>query len=403
MKKKLITILILISFNIIKPDNKVVPVLDIFHTKWAICGFGVAGIAAFGTLVECQVPLNDITLIDPEFSVGRIGKYYGNVPANSKIKDFITFINSCRTFKECPCPALSKLKLLNPEIEPPLKVLVEPLLEISQYFTTKVKSLKDKIESLYFENNVWHIGTSKAQFTADNVILATGSHPKVLDYECGNIIPLDIALDPYQLKNLVKPEDNILVVGSSHSAILILKYLSQIPVRKIINLYNKPIRYVTNMGTWTLYDNSGLRGLTAKWAKEVLEKNPPLNLLRLFNDEQNRTKSLKEANKIIYAIGFERNELPKLKDNPNYQYNENSGIIAPRLFGIGIAFPDKTVDPLGNVEHNISLNSFIFYAQQIVPYWLNCKSETRKKLYEEIYKKIGHLNKFEDLLQITML
>lgn len=401
--KFLLKLFFLLSLNSLIFSKEQKPVLDIFHKKWVVCGFGVGGIAAFVTLVECQVPLEDIALVDPEFNVGRIGKYYGNVPANSKVKDFITFINTCKTLRDCPCSALEKLKLLDPETEPQLKVLVEPLLEISDFFRKKVKSLTDKIESLHFENNVWHVGTSKSQFTADNVILATGCHPRVLDYECSSVIPLDIALNPNQLIGLVKPNDTVVVVGSAHSAILLLRYLSQMNVKKIINLYNKPIRYVTDMGSWTLYDNSGLRGVTARWAKEVLEKNPPFNLIRLFNDEENRKKSLKEATKIIYAIGFEKNELPNLKENPKYNYDETSGIIAPRLFGIGIAFPDKTVDPLGNVEHNISLNSFIFYAQRIVPHWLNCKNPIRAQLYDEIYKKIGYLNKFEDLLQITML
>lgn len=372
------------------------------HAKWAVVGAGVAGISVVAILHDCHVPFNEITWIDPEFNVGRLGQYYQNVPSNSKVKEFFCFINICKTFQQLPCPGLEKLKTLDPESEQLLKVMVEPLQQISNELKNRVTSLQDSLENLYFENNLWHISTKKTDFTADNVILATGSHPKVLQYGNSNIIPLDIAIDFNKLRNIVLPNDSVLVVGSSHSAILILKYLSELNVKAIFNLYNKPIHYYTEINNNILYPATGLKGIAAQWAKEVLEKNPPKNLFRIFNSEENRKKTIDGSTKIIYAVGFERNQLPPISQNPNYNYNDTNGIIAPRLFGIGIAFPEKMLDALGNTEYKVGMNSFITYAQRIVPYWLNIKID-RSKLEQEINKHIGYLNSFDSLFEINLL
>lgn len=364
--------------------------------KFTVIGAGPAGIATIGVLLQSGVNPRDIIWIDPEFNMGRIGKYYELVPGNTKNKLFIEFIECCDAFKDCKSAKIDNLKSCNPEKEDILKHVSEALKAVTQFLSKKVHTINGCLKSLYFDKGVWNISTDYIQLTSKNVILATGSYPRSLNYDNSKEIPLDFALDPNKLKQIVKEEDTVLVVGSSHSAILLLKYLSEINVKKIINLYKNDLKYAIDMGTWVLYNSTGLKGLTAKWAKEILEKNPPKNLERKKNTKENLDKALNESTKIIYAIGYDKNSLPKISANPEYNYDDTTGIIAPGLFGIGIAFPEKYIDPIGNVEHQVGLNSFMNYAQRVVPQWIN-SNKKNKDINSNCF------DKFENLFDINIL
>ncbi len=353
---------------------------------WAIVGAGPAGIVVTGLLLDLGVPGNRIAWIDPKFDVGRLGEHYTTVPGNAKTKLYVEFINSCKTFLDSKSPAILELQKYDLEKEYPLHIIVDPLRDISSYMRTLVDSKIATLSSLDFEDNRWSVGIGDKKIYAQNVVLAHGSHPRSLDYPCNTEISLDSALKREELVALVKPTDSIAVVGSAHSAILILKFLSELPVARILNFYNKPLEYAVDMGGWTLNSSSGLKGITAEFAKTVLEKNSLPNLLRIFNTPESRQAWLPICNKIIYAVGFERNSLPCINNSTQLTYNDTTGVIAPRLFGIGIAFPDKIVDPLGNTEHRVGLSSFMNYAQKVVPGWLVTKSLMHRFfIFEELF------------------
>lgn len=360
--------------------------------KVAVIGAGPAGIAVVGVLRDLGV--EKILWIDPEFNIGRLS-VYPTVVANNKNKFFVQFLESCKTFQECAPNAIADIKKFDLEKEYPLEIIIKPLNDITNCLRKKIKNIKGSMQSLYFDNDCWNISINDDTHTAYHVILATGSHPKVLDYaDKSKIISLDRALDKSQLQNAVTQNDIIGVFGSSHSGILILKYLSEMSVKKIINFYNKPIQYMVDMGDWIFGGENGLKGVAAEWARNVLEKNPPANLIRIESKEENIKQTLSECTKLIYAIGFERNEIPTIKESPDLKYDPTTGIIAPRLFGIGIAFPEKTVDPLGNVEYRVGLNSFMNYAQRMIPSWIPSRNNQKQK---EL------LNKFGELFEIEIL
>jgi pyruvate/2-oxoglutarate dehydrogenase complex dihydrolipoamide dehydrogenase (E3) component len=272
-------------------------------------------------------------------------------------------------------------------------MIVEPLRDITKHLQKKVLVKQSILTSLYFEQDQWVVGIkseNKTEYLKSRyVVLATGSHPRKLQYPTTKEIPLDIAVDKAQLAKQVVPEDVVGVLGSAHSAILILKFLSELPVKKIVNFYKNPIVYATEMGDWVLHQHSGLKGITAEWAKNVLEKNPPKNLVRIFNDPKIMARLLPLCTKIIYAVGFDRNQLPLIDGKTEITYDDHTGIIASRLFGIGIAFPEKYVDPLGNVEHQVGLKFFMEYAQKMVPEWMK--------------KDVLRYFSFEDLFMINVL
>jgi hypothetical protein len=347
-------------------------ILKAHDADWVVIGAGPAGIATVGVLLDIGVSHDALVWIDPEFNVGNLHNF-PYVPANNKTKEFIAFVNACKVFQECTCPALDVLHRLDPEQHHELRVMIEPLRCITAHLRTKITALQDSLTALNFNDNRWHVGTSSGSTVlAKHVILATGSHPKNLTYAESKIVPLDVALNPAALARIITATDNVSVIGSSHSAILILKFLSELAVqpRTITNFYRNKLQYAADMGGWST--GHSLKGVAAEWAKNVLEKNPPKNLVRLYSTPALLKSFLPACSKIMYAIGFERNQLPPLNSTtPITDYNEHTGFIAPRLFGIGIAFPELVTNPVGNSNYCIGLDCFMEYAQSMIPHWMN--------------------------------
>ena len=381
--------LLSLNFKIIisnSSENTIIPKTP--DMQWVIIGAGPAGISVVGLLLDAGIPSNTITWIDPKFNVGRLGESYNNVPSNTQTKYFVEFIECCKTFQECNSPSLEKLFAYDPEKEYPLQIIVKPLRDITDYLCTKVIAIKDTLQSLDFHNDVWHVGVNNHVITTRNVVLATGSHPRSLHYECDAVqISLDTALDKTLLAEQLNPTDSIAVVGSAHSAVLILKYLSELPVKRIINFYNKPLQYAIPNPSGIINEAEGLKGITARWAQEVLEKNPPAHLIRIFNCPESLEAWLSVCNKIIYAVGFERNQLPLIHgDSTIYNgYDNSSGIIAPGLFGIGIAFPEKITIANGTQQPGIGLNDFIEYAQRVLPVWITRACTKKLLLFKNLF------------------
>ncbi|MBI2775181.1 FAD/NAD(P)-binding protein [Candidatus Dependentiae bacterium] len=367
--KKLIKIALLNSFFFITTLS-----YGDFQPLWTIVGAGPAGLAVLGLLMDLGVDPDKIAWIDPEFDVGRLGQYYYTVPGNATTKMYIDYLSACNTFQQCAPEALDELKKLELTAAYPLHVIIDPLRKITECLKTKVHAIHDKIKSLHFDNETWHVATENNHFDSHYVVLATGSHPKEFDYPVAHKIPLDLALNKSFLAQHVRSTDTIAVVGSAHSAMLILKFLSELPVGRIVNFYKNPLVYVIDHGTWAQHQQAGLKGTTAEWAKNVLEKNPPANLVRIFNTPESLEAWLPICNKIIYAVGYEPNQLPPINGKTELIYDDVSGIIAPRLFGIGIAFPEKYSYPDGSTEYRVGLRFFMEYAQRVVPEWMTKKA-----------------------------
>lgn len=353
--------------------------------EWAVIGAGPAGIVVMGLLLDLGIAPSQIAWIDPEFNVGRLS-LYGEVPANSTVGSFLNFLKACRTFSAMHLPSLDRLFAYQLNQEPPLQFFVDPLLDITRCLCQQVATYQGNLTQLDYREDTWEAVVGGITIPALRVVLATGSHPSSLQYPCDEIIPLDNALNKSQLALIVKPEDSIAVVGSSHSAVLVMKFLSELSVARIINFYNKPLQYAADMGTWVLHNSTGLKGVAAEWARNVLEKNLVPHLIRIFNTDAALKAWLPICNKIVYAIGYERNQTPAINGSlQDLLYDPTTGVIAPRLFGIGIAFPERQVDPFGNVEFQVGLSSFMAYAQRVVPEWVLKEVQMRFRPCEDLF------------------
>ncbi|HEX4069485.1 MAG TPA: hypothetical protein VHX42_05295 [Candidatus Babeliales bacterium] len=326
--------------------------------QWAVVGAGVAGITALAVLLDCGVEPSAIAWIDPEFNIGRIGKYYRDVPGNVQTSRLILYVQGCPYFKDIISPSLDALYTYNSDEYQPLHVIADPLGDFTAYLRNQVDSMQDSISSLDYNDDHWVLQGTHHIINAEKVILAIGAYPKSLNFDVPEI-PLDEALNKNTLATLVSPDDSIAVFGGMHSAILILKFLSDLSVKKIVNFYLDPY----------FYGAPGLEGATAAWAQNVLEQNPPSNLSRVLSTPENRKAILPQCTKAIYAIGYQMNPII-VNGSSNLLFDENSGIIATNLYGIGMAFPPTGIINGQKIARN-GLMTYLTYAKRLVPQWVN--------------------------------
>jgi cation diffusion facilitator CzcD-associated flavoprotein CzcO len=337
--------------------------------KWAVIGAGPAGIAAVGKLLDQGISPNHILWIDPHFKVGDLGTYWNSVSSNTKVKYFKDFLMEAQSFNYKNAPIEFKLNDLPEQDTCTLSYIVEPLQWITNCFLKKVNAIKTSIHTMFLSDRKWTLLAAKENYSAQNVILATGAKPSSLDYSGINVIAFDKAIDKEKLKAIVDPNKTYGVFGSSHSAIIIVRYLVELGVQKVINFYRSPCRYAIEMGDWILFDNTGLKGQTATWARENIDGILPKNLVRYTTTQSNITRFLPECDQVIYAVGFKQRQDIVIGDYEKPEYNPHVGIIGPGLFGFGIAYPEIKTDPLGNVEFQVGLWKFMVYLNKIMPIW----------------------------------
>lgn len=338
--------------------------------QWTVIGAGPAGIAAIGKLLDNKIPADKIFWCDPYFKVGDLGRLWSNVSSNTKAKLFTDFLYACDSFRYESVEEKFTLSTLDPQQTCILKYMVEPLEWVTEQLLKQVSNQKTTIHSMSLSNRLWTLKDNNSEFQSHNVILATGALPSTLNYPKVELIPFDLAIDEPQLSDLIDVEKTYGVFGSSHSAMIILRYLVEMGVKKVINFYRSPCRYALDMGDWTLFDNTGLKGSTAQWAREHIDGKIPENLNRYLTTESNIARFLPECDQIIYAVGFEKRNNILIGDYEETKHNPHVGIIGPGLFGFGIGYPELKTDPFGSLEAQVGLWKFITYLNKVLPLWI---------------------------------
>lgn len=248
--------------------------------------------------------------------------------------------------------------------------------------------------------------------TSSRLVLCTGSHPisetpaNLAQDTSSDVTPihLDTALKPSLLAKSLDPNTpaTIAVVGASHSAILVLMNLYNLAASSHPYLRikwfsrHKDLRYAKPMDGWILYDNTGLKGEAAQWARDNLEEatfaSSPVSqaIDKLYTppgpaESQVYKAELPGCTHIVQAIGYARNPLPILSsveatgaepvalsvqhDGLTGRFAAGSAVV-PGLFGAGIAFPERVTDPAGNVEHAVGFWKFMRFLTRVVPEWV---------------------------------
>lgn len=351
------------------------------HYKVAVVGAGPAGVAVLSALLD--LGKSSILWIDPHFNSGRLSTYT-EVPSNTKVKLFQQFVTTSPSLNRYAGQALAQYGEQDPERGCSLSLAVRMIKTLTdcirQNDGDRVRCSEHFVKELRFlDDGKWHLDTGDV---ADQVYLVTGSAPSKYDVEGSGgprEIELDVALTPSLLRGAVQESDSVGVVGSSHSAMLALRNLVNCEVRpkKIVNFYRSPLLYAQFMDNWILYDNTGLKGEVAEWTKKEvesgkLEKDGVVTRVcvkdRTLEEQRELWKG--ECTKLVQAVGFRRNALPRIvvegKEVMNVEYDPLNGKIADGLFGYGIAFPERTTDPHGNREFAVGLWKFMRYARETV-------------------------------------
>lgn len=132
------------------------------------------------------------------------------------------------------------------------------------------------------------------------------------------------------------------------------------------------------MATWAR-ENLEPAVLPSSWVARHLTK---ITTSTTSRDEEAETyrRELADCTHICQAIGYKAERLPELRVEgrtvtPQFDHetgaftDKESGAPIPGLFGAGIAFPQKVVDPEGNTEFAVGLFKFMNFLKRVVPQW----------------------------------
>ncbi|WP_406817819.1 pyridine nucleotide-disulfide oxidoreductase [Mycobacterium sp. M23085] len=332
-------------------------------------GAGPAGIAAVGRLLDHGVAAKRIAWVDPAFAGGDIGEKWRSVPSNTHVGLFLEYFRGSKAFRFSEAPPMP-LKEIDPQETCALGLVAEPLVWITERLREQVDAFTATATALFLANRQWRIQTGQRDVFSKNVILAVGADPKRLHYPGLEEIPVQVALDPEKLARQPLEGATVAVFGSSHSSMIVLPNLLRHPVKRVVNFYRSPLKYAVYLDDWILFDDTGLKGRAAVWARENIDGVLPDRLERCLVSSPQFADKLAGCDRVVYTVGFERRTSPKTPQWGQLDYNPTNGILAPGLFGVGIAFPQYAEDPYGYGQFRVGLKKFMDYLDAVLPLWL---------------------------------
>lgn len=394
-----------------------------------VVGAGPAGVAVLGNLLE--LGLNKIAWIDPAFDGGRVNSRYREVPSNTKVSFFASYATGVQPFRSIVQTtrtpnAFSIMNKLDADETCSLHYAADMCKELTAGLAKmkQVSQYRGEVTSANYEDSKssWTVRIRSAdsdtpstiELFAPRLILCTGSSPTVPSTQPTSSspleqLPLDTVLKPSILHTSLPRTHpiTVAVIGASHSAILALMNLVDLartshPQLRIKWFTRHPLRYAEFMDGWILRDNTGLKGQAAQFARTQLEDaRLPVSEAGRFIDKIDTSggKEIEAAaydshfpscTHIVYAVGYTRNALPELSWNGQRQQqiewdssfggfvvdaaagasNSAAKVVVPGLHGAGIAFPERVVDPLGNVEHAVGFFKFMKFLKRVTPMWI---------------------------------
>jgi len=280
----------------------------------AIVGLGPAGIFTLASLPESLLP--HTLVIEQGCIGGDIASIYNQVIAN------ITKAEVIQTLKIIwPSTTFPELDSYLDQQPPPLALigkillrLIKPYLQKTHFHTCELTTLTTT------PDQCWNLQTTAGAFEAQKVVLCIGAKPKTLNLPAPTI-PLSIAFTP-QLTHFINPTEPVVVFGTSHSGVLVLKALQTLGCSQVYAVYKglEPFRIAPTP------QDEGLKQDAAAIAKEIQQKawGPHTPTLLNYTDFATLYRLINKAQAVIYAIGFEPRSVPFLSEGPH-----------PNLYKIG--------------------------------------------------------------------
>lgn len=317
--------------------------------EWAVVGAGPAGIATVGSLIDAGVDERHIIWIDPQFEVGDFGTSWQHVLSNTPASSFVKFYRDVKAF-EFGIDGRTHFVENAPQDYPVfLGTAADPLREITARLRSRVAALVDRAVQITKAENGWRLTLASGQTTtASRVVLALGAVPKRLNIAGLKEIPLTIALHPKALNECIAPVDRVAVFGDAQSARSVLKNLARTQVSRVFHFYHSRRSVERHMDP---EDYEFATSLPAQPAHMI--------------------DTIPSCTKVIYGIGFERRSIQIDGLPSDFGYDSRTGIIAPGLFGLGIAFPEVRAHEMGHAVHRVAaLWPTMRRLQKCLPIWL---------------------------------
>ncbi|KAA8565651.1 hypothetical protein EYC84_009502 [Monilinia fructicola] len=349
-----------------------------------VVGSGPAGLAVVGNLLEQKkgpVLWVDIAPLK-YFGGGRLHHLYQAVPSNTKVN----YLKELDQEKTCRIAVAASLGTMLGQGLGPEKGVVKFLGRVQRASWSDDSNWDVKLTSPRGE------GLPSLSASSDLLFLCTGSHPTsdgIPDRSAQGIVSLslDSCLNYRKLAFAVRrsmqersdPTEKftIAVIGASHSAILVLRNIYNLATSRNQEFQNVRIkwltrhelRYAEERDGWIKRDNTGLK--VSKYLEKV--KTSP------ETEQEDQDKHLQGCNLVVHAIGFTKNIVPVIErdgtaldityDHETSEFADTEGKKIKGLYGAGIAFPEKVVDPEGTTEYAVGLWKFMKYLKRVAPTW----------------------------------
>ncbi len=345
--------------------------------EWGIVGGGPAGIIAIAALRDIGVDPSSIIAFDPDFELGNMGKHYQEIFSNTLVRDYLKTFLKVKSL-QFPETMVHLEKIMSYGLDNgfPLRHISDTLRIASEHFKKEIVIVNGTVEHIvksdngeeYDDYGYWNLHVKDNIYLAKKVILATGSIPKVMEDMKDKAVDLFDILNSDRRKLAIKKDDVVAVFGSSHTAVLIMRLLLEDKVKKIINFYRT--KNIKNVNSFFHYNASeGLGQHLKEWAIEHIEKNPPDNLIRVFNSSEKRKLYADEITKVVYAIGFDPVQVSIVDPRSSIHFDDRNGRLGHHLYGLGIAYPEGFVDLKGYYQRKVEVVHFIDHALRCVPLW----------------------------------
>lgn len=183
---------------------------------------------------------------------------------------------------------------------------------------------------------------------------------------------------------------------------------------EVINFQRREILFAEYRDDGIVWDNSGLKGRTADWARKTMvdndhedrNKTKIITQVRLDQYEGGEEAAyrdyLPKCTHLVYAVGYDQSPLPEIiidgrnmasdlkfdmhtsgftikspsttgsdqnEAGTNNGAENEKGKRVHGLYGTGIAFPEETEDPEGHVEAAVGLAKFFKFAERVKGDW----------------------------------
>jgi hypothetical protein len=328
----------------------------------AIIGCGASGSLCLLELARKGRDLSTITVIDPYFDGGDLGRRWGAVKSNTKWQQIV---DSMSQYPSAAAPIAELGKAYGPEDIFLLSDLANLLQQAARPLLQSVNLHVDTCKKLKKTEAGWSVDLAAGGEVAEtfgSVFLCQGGVEKQLDYG-KPVIPLDIALDPVRLRRLIRPGQTVTVVGLSHSGTLALRNLNDLGL-SLNGIYDteKPFYFARD----GCYD--GIKEEAATIADTIVAKTLPVKLVST-KDTKNLVKVLTKTDWIVLSIGFTTRSLcvtaldgTQLNE---VDYSPTTALVAGQadLYGFGLSYPGVS-EIEGKIYKDVSIPSFIQQIQR---------------------------------------